>query len=370
MSLATPISNVEVLSSAATRVTWTELRQVDLAAWNDALLKTEASLYQYPFWNEPYRRMWVTPRYLVWGSEHRPLAFASILTIGFGPAKIGLVFRGPTAIVTDLKFSRAMCQELINWARTEGYIFLRFTHSDPEVLTDLASVGKALDYDAFPYLLDYPVMSQDYMVPQTDSDEETLASFDREARRKIRRGTEIGYQIKSDTAPEALEQVWPLYEECARRKHFRLERPLSFYMDLMREAQSYDRARLYTVSIGGVGVGSALVFRDQTVAHCQLAAFDAEHRHSASLLHWHAMRDMHRKGARKYNLGPGPGSLARFKSQFCVSPVHYPAPLTIVLKDDWFQIWKRGFLPMAKQLQPMLRKIAFQRGRLSRKSVD
>ena len=245
-------------------------------------------------------------------------------------------------------------------------MFLRFTHSDPEVLTNLAAAGNALDVDAFPYLLDYPVMSQDYIVAQHDTDEETLAVFDREARRKIRRGTEIGYQFHADNSPDVLAKAWPLYQECARRKHFRLERPLSFFVDLMREAQPYNRARHYSVSLNGKTVGSTLVFRDRTTAHCQLAAFEVDQRHSAAFLHWHSMRDMYRLGASSYNMGPGPGSLARFKSQFCECPVRYPGPLTMVLKEDWFRLWRKGFVPMAKQLQPVLRKIAFQRAALSR----
>jgi hypothetical protein len=367
MSLAAPISEIAVRShSAALSARWSELRHHELPAWNNILRNSEISLYQYPFWNEPYRRLGVRPRYLAWGTERNPLAFAAILTIGFGPAKIGLVFRGPAQIASAFWPRRTMFRELLDWARQHGYMFLRFTHSDPRVLAELATAGRALRLDAFPYMLDYPILSQDYIVPQYDSEEETLASFDREARRKIRRGMEAGFEFRSDDCPAALEQAWPLYEECARRKQFRIERPLSFYVDLMRGAQFCKRARLYTVLLSGKTVGSTLIFRDRTTAHCLLAAFDVEHRHSAAFLHWHAMRDMYRLGAWKYNLGPGPGSLARFKSQFCANPVTYPGPLTVVLKERWFRVWERAFLPMARQLQPMLRSLAFQRAAFSR----
>jgi Acetyltransferase (GNAT) domain len=367
MSLATPISAIEVRStSAALYAEWSELRRQDLPAWNNVLARTDASIYQYPFWNEPYRRMWVTPRYLVWGAGRDPLAFATVLTLGIGPAKIGLVFRGPAPLSPDIALPRSVYSELLDWARQQGYMFLRFTHSDAEILTGIASAGDALDLDAFPYLLDYPVVSQDYVVQQHDSEEETLASFDREARRKIRRGLEAGYEFHSTDSPAELEKVWHLYRDCACRKHFRLERPLSFYVDLMRGAQVHNRARLYTVSHEGKTVGSTLAFRDRNTAHCLLAAFDVEHRHSAAFLHWQSMRDMYSLGAHRYNMGPGPGSLARFKSEFCQYPVQYPGPLTMVLKKDWSQLWRTAFVPMAKQLQPMLRKIAFQRAALSR----
>ncbi|MGO8793998.1 MAG: lipid II:glycine glycyltransferase FemX [Candidatus Sulfotelmatobacter sp.] len=365
MSLVTPISAIEVRSSrTALPAKWFEVRPQDLPVWNDVLLSTSTSLYQYPFWNEPYRPLGVTPHYLAWGTPDHPLAFVCILTIGFGPAKIGLVFRGPAPIQAGTHWGGEGVAELFDWARAQGYIFIRFTHSDPEVLTQLATAGHAEDFDAFPYLLDYPVLSEDYIVEQRDTEDDTLAGFDREARRKIRRAAEAGYEFGSDDSPEALARLWPLYQECAQRKHFRIERPLGFYTETMRLARAHNRVRVYFVRWNGRVVGSTLVFRDRTTAHCQLAAFDAGHRQAAAFLHWHSMRDMYRMGTPRYNLGPGPGSLARFKSQFCANPARYPAPLTIVLNEHWFRLWRRAFLPMAKPLQPMLRGIAFLRARL------
>lgn len=353
-----PISGVGVRSSAPPAVAaWFEVRQQDLPVWNNILLNTDTSLYQYPFWNEPYRPLWLTPRYLAWGTQDRPLAFVSILTIGFGPAKIGLVFRGPTSIRSRCALCHEAITKLVDWARAHGYIFIRFTHSDPEVLTQLAASGHAEDFDVFPYFLDYPVLSPDYIVRQSESEEATLAGFDRDARRKLRRAVEAGYEFRSDDSPEALAKAWPLYQDCSRRKHFRLERPLSFYMETMRLARAHNCARLYSVHLNGKMVGSTLVLRDRATAHCQLAAFDAGHRQCAVFLHWHAMRDMFRLGTRRYNMGPGPGSLARFKQQFCQHPVSYPGPLTVVLNDGLFRLWRTVLFPVAKNLRPTLRRI-------------
>ena len=127
-----------------------------------------------------------------------------------------------------------MISSLLDWARAEDYIFIRFTHSEPEVLSQLATAGHAEDIDACPYLLDYPITSNDYIVEQFESDAATLATFDREVRRKLRRATEAGYEFLSDDSPESLARAWPLYQHCAGRKHFRLERPLSVYMESMR----------------------------------------------------------------------------------------------------------------------------------------
>ena len=342
---------------AATRAVtapWFEVRQQDLPLWNDLLLSTDASLYQYPCWNNPQRALGLTPRYVAWGPLHQPNAYACILTAGLGPAKIGLVFRGPTSLQPGVGLSQAVVASLLEWARAEGYLFLRFTHSDPQVLAQLAAAGHAEPIDAFPYFLDYPILSPDYIVEQKDSAEDTLAGFDREVRRKIRRATEQGYEFRVEDSADALAQAWPLYQECARRKHFRLERPLSVYMETIRQAQAHNCARVYSVLHNGKVVGSAVVLRDRTTAHCWLAAFEAEHRQSAVFLHWNAMRDMQRQGASRYNLGPGPGSLARFKQQFTKAPVSYPGPLTVVLKPTAFRLWQKWIFPAAKRLRPTL----------------
>jgi hypothetical protein len=339
------------------RPAWFEIRQRDLSVWNNVLLGTNTWLYQYPFWNEPYRPLWLTPRYLAWGTQDQPRAYVCILTVGLRPAKIGLVFRGPTSLRADAEIPQAALLDLLDWTRSEGYMFVRFTHSDSEILTRLATIGHAQHSDAFPYFLDYPVLSPDYVVEQCVTEGETLASFDREARRKIRRAIEAGYEFRSDDSPEALAQLWPLYQECSQRKHFRLERPLSVYMEMLRLARPHDCARIYSVWLNGKVVGSTLVVRDRTSAHCVLAAFDAAHRQSAAFLHWMSMRNMYRLGAHRYNLAPGPGSLARFKQQFTRRTVAYPGPLTVVLKENWFRVWSTAVFPVAKSLRPMLRSI-------------
>jgi lipid II:glycine glycyltransferase (peptidoglycan interpeptide bridge formation enzyme) len=219
----------------------------------------------------------------------------------------------------------------------------------------VAQCGHARDFDAFPYFLDYPILSPDFVVAQFDTEADTLASFDRELRRKLRMASEIGYEFRSDDSPEALAKLWPLYQECSQRKHFRLERPLSVYMEMLRLARPHNCARVYSAHLDGRAVGSALVLRDGASAHCVLAAFDAAHRKSAAFLHWKSMRDMSRMGARRYNLGPGPGSLARFKQQFSRQRVSYPGPLTVVLKENWFQFWWKAVFPIAKSLRPLLR---------------
>jgi hypothetical protein len=359
MSLVAQTSKIALRFSVAaeTGATWSEIHRQDLPLWNEVLRETQTSLYQYPFWNESHRPLGLTPHYLAWGTPGRPLAYVCILTVGFRPAKIGLVFRGPTSLQPEEEIPQNALTELLDWARSQGYIFIRLTHSEPRVLEHVAAIADARPFDAFPYFLDYPILSPDFVVEQYDGECETLASFDREARRKIRRAAEIRYEFRSDDSPEALAELWPLYQECSRRKNFRLERPLSVYMETLRLARPHNCARVYSAHLDGKAVGSTLVFRDQTTAHCLLAAFDADYKQSAVFLHWKSMRDMFCLGARRYNLGPGPGTLARFKRQFSQHPSSFPGPLTVVLREDFFRVWWKAAFPVAKGLRPVLRRV-------------
>src|ERR1700722_7636894 len=345
-------SDVESLAASAV---WSEIGPERLSEWNNLLLGSGASLYQYPLWNEPQRPLWLKPRYLVLEDREHLLAYVCILSVGFGPAKIGLVFRGPVLLPGQDKLPPGSMQRLLGWARAEGYMFLRFTHSEGEVLKQVASAGDARAMDAFPYFLDYPILSPDYIVEQSESEAETLGRFDREVRRKIRRATEVGYEFRCSDSPGALAGLWPLYQECARRKGFRLERPLSVYMEAMRMGRPDGCARVFAVYLDGRPVGSTLIFRDRDTAHCMLAAFEAEHRQAAVFLHWNCMRYMYAQVETRYNLGPRAGKLARFKEQFCPKGPECPPALTMVLKKGWFRLWMSAVFPVAKMLRPTLR---------------
>jgi hypothetical protein len=359
MSIVAHIPQIALDASSAKTVTaacpaWVDISHEDLARWDELLFSSDAWLYQYSFWNEPLRAVGLTPRYLVWGPPSQPLAYVCILTLGFNPARIGLVFRGPTSLQPGAEVPPAAIMDLTNWASSQGYVFIRFTHTNADVMHQIASRASSRAIDAFPYFQDFPMVSPDFVVAQSDDEEKTLDGFDREVRRKLRRAVKLGYEFRSEDSPEALAKQWFLYRDCARRKGFRLERPLSVYMEIMCRARLHDCARVYSVHLRGEAVGSVFAVRDKSSAHCLLAAFAPGHRHAAVFLHWKAMRDMYRLGAPNYNFGPGPGSLARFKQQFAPRGAACPAPVTMVLNEPLFKFWWKALYPLARLMRPSL----------------
>jgi len=340
------------------QASWSEISRDQLPYWNDLLLRTSASIHQYPFWNEPYERLFLTPRHLIWGRHHDVKAYACILTVGFQGFRVGLVFRGPVSVKGSGPVSQEALAALSAWAASDGYVFLRLTPPDSASFNVAASMEGARCAEFFPFYLDCAKTCPELAVEQKDSDDAMLSAFDREARRKIRRAMDAKSEIRISDSAEALAEVWPLYSQCSQRKGFRLERPLSFYAALVRAAGCHDAVRVFSAWRNGRPCAMTLVLRDRDSAHCLLAAHSAEDANAgtSTLLHWASMRYMHRLGTRLYNMGCAPGSLARFKQQFSPRSISYPGPVSLVVDENRFRLWQSAFLPLAKAVRPGVRR--------------
>jgi len=348
------------IAASPTKSMWTEIPREQLPYWNDRLLQSNAPLQQYPFWNEPYERLFLTPRHLAWGGPGNASAYACVLTVGFRGFRIGLVFRGPVSLVESQPVPAEAIAGLSKWAAREGYVFLRLSPPDESTFATAASTPAAACEDFFPFYLDDGDTSPELVVEQQDSDDAMLNSFDREARRKIRRALESGCEIRISDSEQALAELWPLYSQCVARKQFRQERPLSFYAEMVRAARCHDAVRVYSAWRNGKPCAMALVVRDRDTAHCPIAAQDAESAGCSisTLLHWAAMRDMHKLGTRFYNLGQAPGSLARFKQQFSPRAVSCPGVVSLIVDGPRFELWQKVLLPLAKSVRPTVRKMS------------
>ena len=361
--LVLSVSRQNESCSSATSA-WTEDPPEQAAAWNNRLLHAEACFKQFPYWNEPYRSRWIRPRYLACISAGEPSAYACVLEVRLPGLRIGLILRGPVSLVLNTTVSQSALQALHAWALTEGFDLLRYTHDDGPLLAEIAALNESRRVESFPFLTDG---YDELIVDQLEEDERMLASFDREARRKIRRASEAGYQIESSSFPDAIDEVWPLYRASALRKGYSLRRPRIAYKEMVRLAQPHGCARVYKVNLDGRLVETCLVFRDRETAFCVLAAMDAEALRNlpspSVLMHWRAMRDFFRMGARRYNFSWGGGSLARFKNQFSPRLQTYPPPVTLILRPRVCRVWLDVIMPLLRGAEGSLGRILSWAGR-------
>jgi lipid II:glycine glycyltransferase (peptidoglycan interpeptide bridge formation enzyme) len=342
------------------RSDWTEIPWRELVTWNQQLLQTDASFFQYPYWNEPFRKMYFAPRYLAYRSQGQFVAYVCILTFGISGLRIGLVRRGPVSLISDTEVPFLALRDLESWAKHEGYVFLRFTHTNPECLERLSSLGVTERIDAFPFYRD---SCDELIVEQVEDDAQMLAGFQPIARRKIRKATEVGYDVRVSDSPEALVSVWPLFLALSGRKGFRY-RPLSSYLDLMRFAQPHQSARLYAAYLGQQPVEAILIVRDRMTSHYMSGALDIDalqgKESPSCLLHWRAMRDFFHLGIKYYNLGTRSGTVYQFKSQFRPLEKVGAPPATLVISPGMYRCWSAIILRLAPSLWPKMKRIIFR----------
>src|SRR6266849_3992178 len=175
---------------------WVPIPRDDLAAWNTRLLRTTASIYQYPYWNEPYRPLRLSATYLLYGGSAAPHAYVCLLSLRVPGGRIGLVLRGP--VLLDAQTSpQATWERLREWARAQGYIFVRFSHPDSGLLDSIAAVGRSDHVDPFPFFRD---TAADVLVDLRHEEPALFVSFSKNAQRDIRRGDAAGYEVREEAA--------------------------------------------------------------------------------------------------------------------------------------------------------------------------
>ncbi len=249
----------------------------------------------------------------MWGDVQSPLAYLCVLTLQAG-LRIGLVQRGPVELARGALTDEAV-NSLFEWAKSHHYGFLRFSHSDTNLLARLRTVAPARRFDSFPPYAGYGAEPFELVIDQGGEDRAMLAGFHREARRQIRRGLEAGYIVRSSDSPEQFAEAWPLFVACSKRKRFAMNRSLESYLEMIRLARPYECARTYTVYSDGHAIGAAFVVRDRDTAVALRAAAELKKPSCSALMHWVAMRDMFHSGARYYSLGPA-SRVNRFKGRF------------------------------------------------------
>jgi lipid II:glycine glycyltransferase (peptidoglycan interpeptide bridge formation enzyme) len=339
---------------------WAEISVHELTGWNRDLLQTNASFFQFPYWNEPLRRMHFVPRYLTYRSNGSALAYVAVLTIGIPGMRIGLVQRGPVSLVPNQEVPITAFGALKQWAKRGGYIFLRFTHPDANFSNRLSIVAPFVNCDPFPFYRDF---RDELIVEQVEDDAEMLGSFQSTARRKIRKAAEAGFEITSSDSSEKFCETWPLFLKLAKRKGFR-HRPLASYLDLIKLASPHGCVRIYVAAMKQKPVESIVIVADRTTASYMSGALDTdalEGKPSPScLLHWQAMRDFFRLGVKYYHLGTRSGEVYQFKRQFRPIERDNPPPLTLITNPLMFRVWAMTILRLGPIVWPCVKRLAFQ----------
>jgi len=327
---------------------WYPIAAGELAGWDARLLPTAASFLQYPYWNESMTSWRLRSSYLACGPPDDPVAFVSVLALGFGRLRVGLVREGPVWLRDLDEAAEAACLEsLVAELRERGFVLACFTVPDTEALARIEALAPSNRDRLFPFPIAEP---ESLVVPQASSDEETVCSFAPVARRDIRKAERAGFVIDSSDSAEALRVAWPIWMQVHEFRN-RYGRSRVSWRRLLEGAGPVGTVCIYTASIAGRAVQSILVVRAGSRATYVIGALDREalgERPSPScLLHFRAMRDCYSRGCTEYDLGSRSGPVYRFKSKFRPQERVHPAPVNVVLEPATY--------PLISWLLPRLR---------------
>lgn len=344
------------------RYEWKMIDDAQIGSWDKRLSETQVPFAQYPFWNEAYRSLKISPIYLVCCVEGSPVTYAyvCILSIRVPGFRIGFVQKGPVTMLSNGLVDVGMLESLKVWATSEGFMCLRFMHFDPDFLERVKAVPSVLQEDAFPM---WSGLSKHALLVDIRREEaQILAGFQAIARRDIKAAEKVGYEIATSDDPAVLLKNWGLFEALAERKGTNFfPRPVESWAEMIRQGRHIQGVSLHTASLRGKIIQAILVVRDAETAEYMIGALDLESLEGEAspscLLHWHAMREARSKGCSYYNLGHPSGVVYQFKKKFRPEEVVAPPSVTMVIRPYHYWLWTKFMLEMLVPLWPMLRSI-------------
>lgn len=322
---------------------WKKIPHSELGVWDERLLKTNASIFQYPYWNEALRNTLIKPKYYCCFENEVQNAYICILSVGLPFLRVGIVRRGPVNLLDDTSVTATALKNLIKFVRRKGYIFLRFSFSDQssDMRKKLQGFVTVRTMDAFPYYKDF---DKELVVKQVVSDSEMLMGFQQIARQEIKGAKKLNYHIKITVTEEDFKRCWILFEKLSERKGF-IYRSLDSYIKMIQLARTNDCVRLYSAYYDQRLVEAILIIRDRDNSYYLSGALDIDalpnkKASPSCLLQWKAMRDFYYKGTKYHNLGTRSGTVYQFKRKFRPKEIENSDSLTVVINNKWFVTWE------------------------------
>ena len=333
---------------ASPDISWHPVAAGELAGWDARLLATEASFLQYPYWNESMTSWRLRSSYLSCGPPDDPVAFVSVLALGFGRRRVGLLREGPVWLRDLDEPTTAACLEsLVVELRERGFVLACFTSLEADALARIAALAPSNRDRLFAFPIAEP---ESLVVPQAASDEETASRFAPVARRDIRKAERAGFVVESADSDEALRVAWPIWMQVHRFRSL-YGRSRASWRRLLERARALRTVRIYTASIDARPVQSILVVRAGSRATYVIGALDREALGGlpspSCLLHFRAMRDAFAGGCTLYDFGSRSGPVHRFKSKFRPDERILPTPVNLILEPTMY--------PLVSWLLPRLR---------------
>ncbi|MCU0323234.1 MAG: aminoacyltransferase [Chitinophagaceae bacterium] len=339
---------------------WQKILPAEYFSINEALKKTDASFFQYPYYAEGYRYILRSKSvYLKYVLDNSITAYCTIMEIGFYPFKVGLIIRGPVLLNNDVKLDD-LFNGLQEYAKKAGYMFIRINPAEQLLNNYLAKNDLFISEDYFPY---YKGSQNKNFNISNKSSADLLASFNQMCRRKIKHADTVNFTYKNVETEDELKQVYELFTKVGRKKNFKY-RSYKSYREIYNNGKVHDLCTVYTAILNNKIVAAGFIVKDKNYYNYLsggliVEGYDSKNSPSAKL-HYLAMQDCFYKEEKKYyNISySGEGSdVYKFKSSFNPAVEDMPDYYTFIANKWATSIFRSLSLKNVKKVRKFIRSI-------------
>jgi serine/alanine adding enzyme len=273
----------------------------DQAAWNEAVLRLDASVFQNWAWGELKGKFgWQPHRMAVADDAGSVTSAAQVLVRPFRGLSVAYVPRGPLPAL-DGPMDRTLLDEAVRLARSRRAAFLRF---EPDVLiTDprAAELDDFLKSNGFRTAERTLGQRSSIRLDLSPSEDELFAAFSKGHRADIKRAERSGVTVRFGTQESDVDLLHQMLIATTERKTFDYH-TAAYYRTMWRLFG--DAARLFVGEVDGEVVAASLILAWGSTGLYLFAGSTRKGLDSRAghLLQWHAIRWAKERGATTWDL--------------------------------------------------------------------
>jgi hypothetical protein len=321
---------------------WEIIKKTEIDSWNKKLKQTNATLFQYPYYlTGEYSSLFYKSIFIKYVDEEKELAFAAIIEIGVSPFKVGIIDDGPILLQNDFDL-QIMLEELRKFSHKKHYMHLQIRPANAEFENLLKKDSKFNNDLFFPY---HQKEKSDWNI-YNQPEEELLASFKRQCRRKIVLAGRVPFTfVKLETITQ-LKDVQTLFTQVTKIKgHKYIAFPAM--LKIYKNGKKYNLCDLYGVYLNGELVNAVFILKDASCFYhftsAMLVKGYKDNESPPAKLHLFIMQDCFYNEQKKfYNISyGGTHNLIRFKELFNPVEIKKPPYYTYVINKKALSFFQK-----------------------------
>lgn len=322
---------------------WQKIQKTEIDSWNKKLKQTNTSLCQYPYYlTGEYSSLFYKSVFIKYVNKDAVLAYAAIIEIGISPFKVGIIDDGPILLQDDFDL-KTMLEDLISFSKKNLYMHLQVRPAH-KAFENLLKQNTEFKEDLFfPF---HKKEESDWNI-YNQPEEELLASFKRQCRRKIVLAGRVPFEFIKLENNTQLKDVKKLFKEVSKVKGHKYI-PFSAMLKIYKKGKRHNLCDIYGAYLNNELVNAVLVLKDaQSFYHFTSAMIVKGYKDNESppaKLHLFIMQDcFYNEHKNYYNISYGGNhNLIRFKELFNPVEIKKPPYYTYVFSKKKLSVFQKA----------------------------